>query len=194
MKKYLVSLAILVASSLNAKAQFTLGVKGGLNISQINTDNLTQSSVAGYQVGAWARIGKGFYVQPELYLSGKGGKFDFVTSNTTKESGTLRFTTLDVPVLVGESFGTSHLNIRVMAGPMYSYILNSSDNFSANIKNAYADFGNYNNSTLGYQAGVGVDLGMISVDARYEGGLTKINEKYGQRENLFHLSLGFKIL
>jgi hypothetical protein len=195
MKKYLFSLAALILISISAKAQFTLGIKGGLNVSKLNTDNLSESSVAGYDLGAWARIGKGFYLQPELYVSSKGGQFDFQTqNNTTTEKGTIRFTSLDVPLLLGESFGMSSFNVRIMAGPMYSYILSKNDNFSTNIKNAYSDFGNYNNSTLGYQAGAGVDLGNISVDARYEGGLTQINPKYGEKQNLFDLSLGFKIL
>ena len=81
-----------------------------------------------------------------------------------------------------------------MAGPIYSYIMNKSDNFSENFNNAYNDFGHYNNSTLGYQAGAGVDIGSATVDLRYEGGLTRINEDYGQRQNLWALSVGFKIL
>lgn len=195
MKKYLFSLAALLIFSIGAKAQFTLGVKGGVNFSKLNTDNLSESSVAGYEVGAWARIGKGFYVQPEIYLASKGGQVNFDTNGSTAGgSAKVRFTTIDVPVLLGKSFGVSSLNFRIMAGPVYSYVLNRDDSFSSNLGNAYRDFGNYNNSTLGYQAGAGVDLGTISIDARYEGGLTKINEKYGEKPNLFHISLGFKIL
>jgi hypothetical protein len=65
-------------------------------------------------------------------------------------------------------------------------------NFSANFSGAYADFGNYNNSTLGYQAGAGVDIGPITADVRYEGGLTEINKNYGQKQNLWAVSVGFK--
>ncbi len=195
MKKYLLSLAILTIAGVNARAQFTLGAKAGINVSKINTDNPSSSTVTGYQFGAWARIGKGLYVQPEVYVGSKGGQFNFQTqNNTTNESGQVKFTTLDVPVLVGESFGGSSLNFRVMAGPIYSYILNQSDTFSDNVKNAYHDFGNYNHSTLGYQAGAGIDLGNISLDARYEGALTQINQNYGQRQNLWHFSVGYKIL
>ena len=194
MKKYLLSLAILAIVSTVAKAQFSLGVKGGVNVSKINSDNVASSTITGYQFGGWARFGKGLYLQPELYLGSKGGHFDFQTqNNTTTEGGQVRFTTLDVPVLVGEQFGVSSLNFRIMAGPIYSYVLNQSDNFSTNVSNAYHDFGHYNKSTLGYQAGAGIDLGNISLDARYEGGLTKLNDNFGQRENLWHFSVGFKI-
>jgi hypothetical protein len=80
-----------------------------------------------------------------------------------------------------------------MAGPIYTSILDKSQSYSANFNNAYADFGNYKKSTLGYQAGAGVDIGAITADLRYEGNLTKINDSYGQRQNLWALSVGFKI-
>jgi len=189
MKKYLLSVALLVAMCISAKAQFSLGVKGGINFSQINTDNLSSSTRTGYQAGIFARIGGGLYLQPELYLSGTGGDFH---SNDNSVSGHVSFTNLNVPVLIGKSFGSENLNFRIMAGPVYTSVL--SNNLSQSINNAYNDFGKYNNSTLGFQAGAGVDIGAITADLRYEGGLTKINPNYGQRQNLFALSVGFKIL
>jgi hypothetical protein len=195
MKKYLLGLAAIAAFTVSAHAQFSLGVKGGMNISKIDNDNYAQSTVTGYQFGAFARIGKGFYVQPEMYVGSKGGQFNYETSGTnTGGSARVKFTTLDVPVLLGESFGAKNLNFRIMAGPIYSYILNTDESFSDNLGAAYRDLGNYKNSTLGYQAGAGIDLGSLSLDARYEGGLTQVNEKFGQRQNLWHISLGFKIL
>lgn len=191
MKKYLLSAALLAALSISAKAQFSLGVKGGVNFSKISTDNLNKSTVAGYQAGLFARVGTGFYVQPELYVSSKGGKFNSSANNTTY-SGDVKFTTLNVPLLVGTAIGDDNLNFRIMGGPVYSYVMDKSRNFSANFNGAYADFGNYKNSTLGYQVGAGVDIGSITADLRYEGGLTKINDSYGQRQNLWALSVGFK--
>ncbi len=195
MKKYLFSIALLLAAAISAKAQFSLGVKGGVNFSKINTDNLKESTTTGYQAGLFARIGSGIYLQPELYLGSKGGQFDFNTNNNTSvTTGKVTFTTLNVPLLLGESFGLKNLNFRVMAGPIYSYYLNRSDNFTANINAAYADFGKYNNSTLGFQAGAGVDVASLTLDLRYEGGLTKLSDTYGQRPSLWALSVGFKIL
>ncbi|PJJ80325.1 porin family protein [Mucilaginibacter auburnensis] len=192
MKKYLLSAALLIAVSISAHAQFSLGVKGGVNFSKITTDNLNESTVAGYQAGLFGRIGTGVYVQPELYLSSKGGKFNS-NNNGTNYSGDVKFTTLNVPLLVGTAIGDDDLNFRIMGGPIYSYIMDQSKNFSANFGGAYADFGNYNKSTLGFQVGAGVDIGSITADLRYEGGLTKLNENYGQRQNLWALSIGFKI-
>jgi hypothetical protein len=198
MKKYFFTL-LAAAFCLSAHAQFSLGVKGGVNFSHlsVNQGRINSTTLPGYQVGLWARIGKGFYVQPEVYLGSSGSNFNFQydqSNQTVTENGKVKFTTLNVPLLVGQSFGLSKLNFRLMAGPMYSYILNNDQNLSQNVKNAYQDFGNYRNSTLGYQAGAGVDVLNFSVDLRYEGGLTEINPAYGQRQNVWHLSLGYKFL
>ncbi|MDB4925583.1 porin family protein [Mucilaginibacter sp.] len=191
MKKYVLSAVLLIAVSISAKAQFSLGVKGGVNYSKITSDNMHGSTVAGYQAGLFARFGGGFYVQPEVYVSSKGGKFDS-SANGTNYSGDVKFTTLNVPLLLGGSFGAKNLNFRIMAGPIYSYLMNKNENFSANFSGAYADFGNYRNSTLGYQAGAGVDIGPITADLRYEGDLTDVNKTYGQRQKIWALSVGFK--
>lgn len=196
MKKYALLGVLIIAKSIQANAQFTLGLKGGLNYSKITAENnqISEKSILGYQFGAWARIGKGFYLQPEVYLGSKGGKFNFQqTSTSAAGSGDIRFTSLDVPLLLGQSFGLKKLNIRIMAGPMYSYILDQHKSISSNIDAGYRDFGNYKSSTLGFQAGAGVDIGNIAVDLRYEGGLSKINSNFGQRQDLVHLSLGYRI-
>ena len=189
MKKYLLSVALLIAVCISARAQVSLGIKGGVNFSKINTDNFNESTRTGYQAGVFARIGSAFYLQPELYLSSTGGNFN-TTNNDFKAK--VNFTNLSVPLLLGHSFGSKDLNFRLMVGPVYTYALNKSESFSDNANAAVADFGHYNNSTLGFQAGGGVDIGPITADLRYEGGLTKINPDFGQRQNLWALSVGFK--
>lgn len=195
MKKLLLSIAFLVAVTISAKAQFSLGIKGGVNFSKIDANDFSHSTKAGYEAGLFARIGGGVYLQPELYLASKGGNFNFNSNNnTTYGSGDVTFTTLNVPLLLGERFGSKNFNFRVMAGPIYTYNLSKSENFSQNFNNAYQDFGKYNNSTIGFQVGGGIDIGAITADLRYEGGLTKVNSNYGQRQNLWALTVGFKIL
>ena len=191
MKKLLLSVALLMAVCISAKAQFNLGIKGGVNFSNIDADNFHNSNITGYQAGLFARIGGGLYLQPEAYISSSGGDVD-ATQNNTFYTGHVKFTNLDVPVLLGLRFGPKNLNLRVMAGPVYNYILNKDESFSANFTSAFNDFGHYNNSTLGYQAGAGVDLGNLTLDARYQGGLSKLNSDFGQTQKLWAISVGFK--
>jgi len=200
MKKLILSIVFLTLGWATSQAQtFNLGLKAGVNLAKINADFASEENRLGYQIGAWARIGgASFYVQPEAYIGSKGNKFISFTNNSNTEveaEGKVKFTTLDVPVLLGTKFGSKNLNFRLMAGPVISFILDDSSTFSS----AYAqatDFNNYKNQALGIQAGAGVDVGSISVDLRYEAGISNISksDKYKQTPNLFQLSLGFKIL
>ena len=189
MKKVLSGAFFMLMLSVGAQAQFSLGVKGGVNFSKVNNDNFNSSTVTGYQAGLFARIGGPVYLQPEVYLSSTGG--DFHSSDYTYTDH-VRFTKLNVPLLLGFRFGADNLNFRIMGGPVYSYNLNTNETFSANFNGAYADFGHYNNSTLGIQGGAGIDIGPLTVDGRYEGGLQDVNKDFGQRQNIWALSVGFK--
>jgi len=191
MRKHILILAVLVSGCITAKAQFSVGVKAGVNYSTIDANNLKNSSVAGYQAGVFARIGGSVYLQPELYLSGTGGQFQ---SNDNVYSGTVKFTNLDLPVLLGVRFGPQKLNFRIMGGPVFTTILNTDESLSQNFNTAYNDFKSYKNLTVEGQLGAGVDIGPLTVDLRYQAGVNEVNEDYQQRQNLWALSVGFKIL
>lgn len=177
---------------------FTLGIKAGLNVAKLKSDFATEENTTGYQVGAWARFGGlGLYVQPEAYLGSKGNKFSRITQDNGTEvqaDGEVKFTTLDIPVLLGTKIGPPSLNVRFMAGPVLSFIIDEETNFNSAYNQA-TGFRDYKKQTWAAQAGAGVDLGKLSVDARYEAGLSNISrsERYDQKQNLWHLSLGYKI-
>ena len=204
MKKIILSVSILLISGVAAMAQlpsFSFGLKGGVNYSTLKTKNdLTdQNSIAGYQAGIFSRIGAaGLYFQPELYLGSKGNEFVRIEDNAGTEitaNGKVKFTTLDLPLLIGTKIGPNKVNLRFMAGPVVSFIIDENTTFDNAYKNV-TDFGNYKKQTLGLQAGTGVDLGNFTVDLRYEAGLSNVSqsEKYSQKQNLVHLSIGIKLL
>ncbi len=197
MKKILLLSSLFLLTSIAVFAQlpsFNLGLKGGINYSKLNnkSDLTDHNSITGYQVGAWARFGgAGMYLQPELYLGSKGNEF----KQSDGAEGKVQFTTLDVPVLLGTKIGPSKFNIRFMAGPVISFLVNKETDFDAAYDDV-TDYNSYKDQTWGIQAGTGVDLGGISVDLRYEAGLSNVSQspKYEQKQNLWHLSLGFKLL
>jgi hypothetical protein len=194
---------MILSISISAMAQlpsFTFGIKGGVNYSKLTTkDDLTEeNSIAGYQVGVFTRVGGlGLYLQPEMYIGSKGN--DFIKINTGSSSvaasGKVRFTTLDVPVLIGTKIGPGKLNLRFMTGPVISFVLDEKTTFDSAYQNV-TDFDNYKKQNWAYQAGAGVDVGNLTVDLRYEAGLSNISNssEYNQKQNLFHLSLGLKLL
>jgi hypothetical protein len=192
MKKLLMMACFVLLSSAGAFAQFNLGLKAGLNYTTIKAQNneFDENGILGYQAGVWARIGTKLYLQPEIYLGTKGSKIEFESggSNTDVKQ---KFTTLDVPLLLGTKFGTDKLNFRIMAGPAFQF--NLDENSSAFNQATDPDFYKYRDFVTNGQIGAGVDLGSLSVDLRYETSLQDINKDDGQRQSLLHLSVGYKL-
>lgn len=186
--------ALLVCSTFFAFGQilpsFQFGVKGGVNLSKFSTENTFGSdNNAGYYAGIWTRIGAaGIHLQPELYLSGK---------NTTLKSGGLenevKFTSLDVPVLVGTKIGAAGVGFRLNTGPVVSFILNEDQSFGDAASNIFS--GSFKDQAFAWQFGTGLDVGKLSVDLRYELGLSKLNSAgYPDTKlNMFTLGLGLKL-
>lgn len=195
MKRIILLSFVVIAITANTFAQLGVGVKAGLNYSSIKAENkeFDQSGILGYQAGIWARLGDAFYFQPEIYLGSKGADLKFSTNNTVvTQREKIKFTTLDVPLLVGTKIGFDKLNFRLMGGPSLQFNLDKNENVFSQATNP--DFYKYEDFVTNIQVGAGVDIGNISVDLRYETGLQDINKNNGQRLNLVHLSLGFKIL
>ena len=78
-----------------------------------------------------------------------------------------------------------------MAGPVFTSILNTNESIVTNVS---GDFRNYKTATVSGQVGAGIDFGPITADLRYQGGLSHVNDTGSQRQNLWALSVGFKIL
>ena len=197
MKKIVLALLLLITSVGMAQAQFTLGVKAGVSSSNVDIkdpkNTLQQISstdaITGYHAGAFMRIkAGGILLQPEAILSSTGGKVEVTNSGITT-SEKFKFNRLDVPVLLGVSL----FNVaRIQAGPVASVLVNGKfkDQRLEDYMNKY---------DLGWQAGIGFDIGNITTDIRYE----RVNREFtGNTENgsfgvgnqQLILSLGFKII
>jgi hypothetical protein len=204
-KKLLIILFFLVLLKGNTSfAQFSLGIRGGVNFSQLKTDN-TQSIGAnlqqsldtktGYVGGVYARIGSKLFIQPELIFSAKGGSVN-ILKNGTSQTVAIDYTNFDVPLLIGYKFGP----IRLNAGPMASFTV-SSNGLDEALKSVSSNLGeSFKKASYGYQAGGGIDLGSLSLDLRYEGSLSEVsslsssNINFTQKGNLWQLTLGLRLL
>lgn len=194
MKKISLSLFLLCCSFFafsQVTPSFQLGIKGGLNLSKFNTSNTFSSdNQAGYYAGLWARIGAaGIHLQPELYLSGKNATL----KNAAGVESKVKFTSLDVPVLVGTKIGAAGVGLRLNTGPVVSFVLNEDQSLSDAAKAAFN--GSFKDQAFAWQFGAGLDLGKLGVDLRYELGLSKINSaNYSSTKlNLFTLGLAYKV-
>jgi hypothetical protein len=166
------------------------GIKAGLSSTEVDFKNkqfTPQGAQTGYHVGVFGRIGGGgFYVQPELLFTQTSGKF-----LSGQDQINAQFNRLDIPVMVGMRIFKV---LRLQAGPIASL------NIDSKLKEAGSTVRevDFENATLGYQAGLGLDFGNLSIDGRYEGGLSKWtkniqNFQTDNRINQWVLSVGFKI-
>jgi hypothetical protein len=201
MKKFILSLSIFLVAATASQAQllpkFQLGVKGGVNLTSLSNSGSTfnSSNRAGYLGGLWARFGAlGFNFQPEVYVTSKN--VDINSSNSTT-SAHAKFTSIDVPLLFGGKVGAFGFGGRFYTGPLLSFAINKDQNLGAAFGNASSL--NYKDSNIAWTLGAGVDIRKISIDLRYETGLTKQeyisnSSSYKTRVSLFNLSLGYAFL
>jgi hypothetical protein len=199
--KKLALIVLVTLSSLSLYAQKNgVGIKAGLSSTQVDFEGeqlVPSDAQLGYHVGVFARFGGvGFFVQPEVLFTQTTGKFKLESPPISSISSTLslyeaKFNRLDVPVMAG--FRLLKV-IRIMAGPIASFNIDSS------LKDAGTTLQNtdFKKATLGYQTGVGVDLGSLSIEGKYEGGLSKFTENVGSytadnRLNQWVLSVAFNL-
>lgn len=196
MKKLLFTLAFLSFVICAYSQDFSIGPKVG--ISQTNLDLSKENFESGdakfgYHVGVFSRIGfGGFFLQPEVLYTQTKGKFSFDNMGSELDGDyESSFNRLDIPVMVGFKLFNF---LRLQGGPIASIDMNSE------LKNAVKDVQNvdFEKSTLGYQAGIGLDIGNMIIDAKYESSLNKLTSNVGsfstdQRINQWILSVGFRL-
>lgn len=195
MKKLILSLALLAMALTGYSQGFSFGPKIGLSQTKLDLksdDFKNGDSKFGYHVGVFARIGLGgLYLQPEVLYTQTQGQFSFDEGVGAIKEYEADFNRVDIPVMLG--FKMFNL-LRVQAGPIASINVNSE------LKEAGETVRDvdYKNATLGYQAGLGVDIGNLIIDAKYESSLDKVTGNVGnfstdQRMNQWILSVGFKL-
>lgn len=158
----------------------------------------THDARVGFHAGAFARITiASLYLQPELLFTSSGGKIAVESEQRGREIWNLTYNKLDLPVMVGAKV----LKVfRVQAGPTFSLLLNSD---ARDVDLYETAENNYNNATIGYQAGIGIDIASLYFDLKYEGNLSKMgdsvsfgNETFStdMRNPLLMIVVGFNLL
>lgn len=202
MKKIVLILMFITTTS--AMAQGGFGIKGGVNYSDNGRveysdltgagENVLQESAdrrTGYHVGIFYGLDLGpFYIRPELLYTQTRSSYTYKSRNED-----LDITKLDLPVLAGiKVFGPVH----VFAGPSLQYVMNT-DFSGAELSELEKDF------TVGAQFGLGLQLGRLGIDARYEQALSNRQadlmadimgggyERIDSRPNQFILSLSLNL-
>ena len=169
MKKLFILLFLLTVTTTTYSQSARFGIKGGINFGSTGgldtfsqfTENLSFDSESrlGYHVGVFGKLEfLGLFVQPEILFTKLNTQFESVTNIDSSLSK------IDIPLLFGfEIVGPFNLKL----GPSFQYIL---DNEIEGLDIPTEDIQDPENIfTIGYQLGLGVDIGRLGVDIRYEG-------------------------
>jgi hypothetical protein len=181
-----------VVSQSFSQASVALGIKGGLNFANVDASSpsAAYNSKTGYHAGAYlsiklAKIG----IQPEIIFSRQGSSIK--TLNGT--SLDTRFDYVNIPVIL-KLYLVGGLNLQ--AGPQFGFLASASQDAvaggSVDIKNTLKS------SDITAALGLGWDLPFgLNIDARYNLGLTKINDVAGSadaKNQVIQVSVGYNLL
>ena len=183
MKKiYILLVAVLLVGTISAQAQLKFGIKGGLNLSKINSTDPSDitSNRTGFHGGLMLEIKMPIIgIEVDALYSQNGSKFDF--GGAIDE---LKSTYIAIPVVV-KFYIAKVLNIH--AGPQFSF-LTSSEFADIDIKDQFQS------SDLQIVFGAGVDLAMFHASLRYNLGVKDILEDgisdFELKNNSVQLSVG----
>ncbi|MEO1050706.1 MAG: porin family protein [Bacteroidota bacterium] len=172
----------------NAQAGFRVGVKGGLNFADFNTD-LNTSSRTGYHAGAFAtiKIAK-IAIQPELIFSSQGSQLEIGNLDAT-------FNYVNIPVML-KFYLIAGLNLQ--AGPQFGFLTSARQDLDLGngVREDVSEF--YKSSDVSIGLGAGWDLPFgLTVDARYNLGVSEISDSEAveaAKNQVFQVSLGYRII
>ena len=207
MKKIVVILLVALCATEFSYGQFALGIKLGYNANKLTTniDSVKSQFNNGFHVGIFTRMGKRFYVAPELQYTMSGAVFTGEgTLSTSNWKQKITIGTMDIPVLLGfKIIHSDMITWRIELGPQVSFLVNQKisdqENIAGPITNA--DLAKTTWYVLG---GTGIDILFLKFDLRYQYGLNELisdvqssvsNQTYNfnTKNQFFVVSLGFKI-
>jgi hypothetical protein len=200
--KKIAFLFVLVLAGSVAFGQFSIGPKIGYNTSTLTTDadSIKTDLTNNFHFGAFVRIGKKIYIQPELNYLTTGGVFkDELSLNPVNTE--IKLKNIEIPVILGWriiNFGIG--NIRILLGPSATIVVDKTiQTTDGSSYTGYLKDADINDLNWGFNLGGGIDVLMFTLDVRYQMGLNDVigtvqEFNINSRDNLFSISLGWKIL
>lgn len=196
MKKIsLVILFMMIGAATFAQVQVAVGIKGGPNFANINTDasagenykNRTGFHAGAFTLFKFTKVG----IQPEILFSQQGSTVKFNSQDIEQN-----YSYINIPVML-KLYTVAGINLQ--AGPQFGFVSKAEVESTVNsIKTTTDVKDELKGSDLSLALGAGWDLPFgLTIDARYNLGLSKINDNNNSpdaKNQVFQVSLGFKII
>ena len=200
MKKLRLSLVVaMLAIVTAASAQLNLGIKGGVNMSNLYGDELTDKNMkVGFHVGLAADydFAPSMALQTGLFFTTKGAKVVYDFPIIGQIDGTVNSLNLQLPVhFAYKQEVTPGTRIVLHGGPYVAYGVGGKiSSGDTDLGDTFGDNGLLKPFDAGLGLGVGAEFGRFLVDVGWDMGLVNIaNFDGGNLKNQnAYLSLGFK--
>lgn len=199
MKRKILFIAIALLTTTTISAQWlSLGIKSGYSaILQQNQSykeifNATNNLQNGGHIGLYMRLGRTWYVQPEVLYNYYNLKSSFNSKEIKNNAHSI-----DVPVLLGiHLINTKHIKLRLMTGPKFNFNVGKLEDITMEDITFKT-----RNTRLALDCGIGIDIWRISLDVRYNlsQNLLKIQDTNGellnkQPNHSIQTSIGFRLI
>ncbi|MBC3541460.1 porin family protein [Rufibacter sediminis] len=184
MKKILFLVAFVWCGFLEAEAQTSLGLKGGLNVSTIRIPGTELDPRIGFHVGGYAStpISSRFALQPEVLYSQQG-------VDTRDYEYTFNY--LNIPLIFK---GTISGGLHAQVGPQFGILLAAHRKQGRNSLDITDTRNRYDGAIA---LGLGYDVSNLQVSARYNLGISDTRDDSDKgldhTNNVFQLSLGVRL-
>lgn len=179
-----IGLLACIGTAHNANAQSTarMGIKGGLNVSNLYVDDVNDENARlGFNVGFYGQIlsSEVFAIQPELLFSTKGSENEY-GSRLFDQTVRYNLNYIDLPVLAVFKLGES---AEIHAGGYGSYLVNANIEYEGDLVNDIdeLDRDEFKSYDYGLVGGFGLNFGAAQIGARYSYGLVRIADSGAAR-------------
>ncbi len=159
------------------------GIKGGLNLSNLISDNVTDNKVReGFHIGVYGQLfsSPAFTIQPEVNFSTKGNESHF-NEGIIDQKVQWNLSYIDIPILAVFKLGRA---AEIHVGPYWSYLVGANIDFDGDLSNDFRDVDrdNFEKWDYGLAGGIGFNLGKAAqLGARYNYGMKEIAKSAGSR-------------
>lgn len=195
-------LLFLTINDISLATDMKAGIKFGLNVANIyeawEGKTVDYDSKVGYSAGLFYSIEiiRELAIQPEILFSKKGGKTTYTWWGAVYQSS-ISLSYIEIPILVKFIVPTqSSSNPVIFFGPSLGIKLGGKEKIESEESSWEEKIGNLKTLDFGLIFGAGLDLGeAITVDIRYNLGLTNINKNAGNdsyaKNRVLSITLGY---